>query len=1100
MKSTFLLCIAFVMSISTMFAQTVDEKNLLINSGELLEKGVAAYEDGEYKEAIKYYSQITRNDTNYVVALIELSNAFALDSQFTESIRVCLEALKDPRGEEYNIYSNLGTAYDGAGQYDLSIAAYRKGLTYAPYDYSLWYNMGIVYENMKDPEMAFQSYKKALQYNPFHPGSLNRLGQLELDKGHTVTAMLSFYMSLVCAPNSRYMTSNVMHLDEICSVKLKVSNGSSSRKSDNFYDLELLIASKIALSVKFKNEAKIQDGIINQTQMVFDKLEYNPKDTGFFMQNYVPFFIAMREKKYFTPFICQAFHGNSSSALQSAYKKNEKTVTVFKTWVYEYWHKRRQTQSIVVNGKSQPATFYYFTSDRVKYIGEYKNPNTEDATRFGSWVYFYDNGYKQAEGLYNAEGLKEGEWRYYYYTGELNEITNYKNGEYNGLYETYSTNGQVTSRIFLVDSKIQGSVESFNEVGNLLYEKNVVDNKQDGLTKTYNLDGSLDTKLQYKAGNLEGEQILYYSTGAVMKKLFYKDNQLEGAFTIYHENGKIKKTGKYSLGNAVGVWIEYYDNGQVLDSGAYNSQGALAGKWVIYHKNGKLKQISTYDVKGKKLGDQKEYDVDGILHGSYVYSDNKLTSYTMYDKKGAVVSSGKEKGGVLIYKAYYPDGKTLSSEGTFKDGLQEGEWKFYHANNYLESKNQYLKGELHGLSVHYYSTGAVEFEKNYKNGYADGLYKGYYRNKQLEKIGYFVEDQKQGYWIGYYPNGKLESEYYYVNDVKDRYMVEYSVSGLKKMEEYYEYGFLKFINHFDTLGKVANVNTFNRGTGEYKTVYSNGKTRTQYQMKNGLIEGAITFKHFNGKIEETLMYTKGNRNGEVKNFDDDGKLVAVGSYKNDERTGLWKYYYPNQKIESMGVYKNNQRDSLWIDYAENGNKDSEVNWEMGNYHGLVTYYSPDLVNTPIFVRTYEDDYVKNYTYPGTDGKLIPVIPVFNETVDYKAKYASGAKAVEFSVKNGDRTGTYREYYSTGAVYIETIYVAGFKEGKSTTYFANGKISKDENYFYGEKDGVCKEYYANGTLKSIEVYVFGELNGTCIYYDQTGKVTKKVFYRDGVIYQ
>jgi antitoxin component YwqK of YwqJK toxin-antitoxin module len=1100
MKSTFLLCIAFVMSLSTMFAQTLNEKNLLINSGELLDKGLKAHDAGEYKEAISYYNQITRNDTNYVTALEELGLSYAADSQFTESIRVSLEALKDPRGQEFNIYNNLGTAYDGAAQRDLSIAAYKKGLTYAPYDYTLWYNIGVTYENMKEPEKAFEAYKKALQYNPFHAGSLNRIGQLELDKGHTVTAMLSFYMSLVCAPNSRYMYSNVMHLDEISSVKLKVSNGPSSRKSDNFYDLELLIASKIALSVKFKNEAKIKDGIINQTQMVIDKLEYNPKDTGFFMQNYVPFFIAIRDKKCFTPFICQAFHGNSSNTLQSAYKKNEKKVIVFKKWVYEYWHKRRQTQSILVNGKSQPVTFYYNEGDRVRSMGEYKNPNTENAVRTGSWVYFYENGYKQAEGSY-TDGKKEDEWKYYYYTGELKEIVNYKNGEFNGLYEEYSTNGQITTKTFFVGDKIQGSLEISNEVGNLLEEKNMVDNKLDGVTKTYNPDGSIDTKLQYKAGNLDGEQILYYTTtGTVLKKIIYKDNKLEGANIGYHPNGKVKKTGRYAADLYVGVWIEYYDNGQILDSGAYNNEGASFGKWVSYHKNGKLKQVTTYDAKGKKLGDVKEYDVDGTLSVSYVYADSKLTAYTFYDKKGTVVSSGKEKGGVLIYKAYYPDGKTLSAEGTFKNGLQEGEWKFYNANNYLESKNQYAKGELDGLCVNYYSTGVVQSEKKYKNGSGDGLYKSYYRNTQLEKMGYFVEDQKQGYWIGFYPNGKPEEEYYYVNNQKDRYMVEYSVTGLKKREEYYEYGFLKFVNHFDTLGKVANVNTFNRGTGEYKMIYSNGQNRLQYQMKNGLIEGLLTFKHFNGKIEETRTYTKGNLNGEVKKYDEDGKLVLVVYYKNDERDGLWKYYYPNQKIATTGTYKNGLKDSLWTDYFENGNKDNDEYFKLGDYDGLTTYYSPDLANTIIFVKTYKDDFVVSYTYPGADGKLVPAIPISNETGDYKAKYASGSKAIEYSIKGGDRNGPYTEYYSTGTVFKEATYVAGFEEGKATEYFLNGKVSKSENYFYGEKDGVCKEYYANGTLKSVEVYVYGELNGTCIYYDQTGKVTKKVFYRDGVIYQ
>ena len=1084
--------------VSVLFAQEINEKHLLINSGDLIQKGLEAHKNGEYKDAITYYKQISRNDTNYVGALIELSVTFIADSQFTEAAKVCLEALKDPHGEEYTLYSNLGAAYDGAIKYDLAEAAYKKGLTFAPYSSLLWYNLGVLYENMKMPDRAFEAYKQELQYNPFHAGSLNRIGRLELDKGHTVTAMMAFYTSLVCAPNSKYLRSNVLGLDDIINVKLKLSNGSSSRKLDNFYELELLIASKIALSPKFKNETKIADPIINQTQMVFDKLEFNPKDTGYFMQRYVPFLIAIREKKQFPLFIYQSFHGTNSASLQSAYKKNEKAIDVFKTWVYTYWNEKRQKQTIVLDGKPQLVSCYY-TSDYLQAIGEYDKSNAEEKKRTGNWTYYYKNGYKEAEGLYGAGGLKEGVWKYYDFTGELTEITTYKNGDYNGLYEKYAKNGQVISRIFLVDNKIQGMVEAYNEVGNLLSEKNIVENKQEGETKTYYLSGEVDNKLNYKAALLEGEQLQYFSSGLIWKKLLYKNNLLDGTFEEYHENGILKKKGQYAAGTMTGVWLSYYDNKQLLDSGSYNNMGALVGKWVSYYKNGNLEQISKYDLKGKKSGDQKEYDVDGILHGVYIYSDNQLTSYTIYDKKGVVVSTGKVKGGTLVYKTYYPDGKTLSAEGIFKDGMQEGEWKFYNQNDFLETKSQYSKGELNGLTINYYSNGFVESEKYYKNGIGDGLFKAYYRNKQLERIGYLVEDQKQGYWLGYYPNGKKEYEYYYLDNEKYRYNTEYSETELKKREEYYEYGFVKFINHFDTLGAVAYTNNFPKGTGEYKTVYPNGKSKVQYQMKNGLIDGVLTFKYSNGSVEETLKYVRGKRSGEIKNFDEDGTLAILGNFKNNLREGLWKYYYPNQKIESIGVYKRGSKDSLWVDYLESGYKDFDINWDMDVYDGAINYYSADLPNVVIFVRNFEDDVVKSYSYPGVDGKLVAAIPVYYETADYKSTYPSGTKAIEYSSIKGRRDGTYKEFFSTGVLHSEINYVFGMKEGKATEYFLNGKISKQENYLYGEKDGVCKTFYANGSVKSVEVYVLGKLNGTCMYYDQMGKLTRKLFYRDGIVY-
>jgi len=1095
MKKYFLFYTFLLFSSALSFAQ--DEKKLLINSGELLTNGLTAHEEGNYKEAIDYYKQITRNDTNYVTALIELAVSYSADSQYAEAVAVCLEALKTPEGEEANIYNSLGSAYDELKQHDKSLQAYQKGLTYAPYDYTLWYNIGVTYEHMKDVERASNAYKKALQYNPFHPGSLNRLGQIELDKGHTVTAMLSFYMSLVSNPSSRYSVSNVTQLSNISLVKLEVSNGTSSRKGDDFYDIELMIASKIALSSKFKNETKIEDAILNQTQMVIDKLEYNSSDTGYFMQNYVPFYIAIRDKKYFSPFIYQAYSGINSEKLQSAYKKNEKTVALFRTWVYEYWNKKRTKQ--VVNGTGKTASFHFYNSNLVKSIGEYADPAAAEPLHVGQWVYFYTNGYKQSEGTYNKAGHKDGEWKFYYYTGGIKEISNYKDGSYDGSYQEYCNNGQLTAQLTLVDDKVQGNTKTYNECGSLLHEKTFKDGKTDGITKEYFLNGKTETVLNYSAGLLEGEQIVYYPNGAIQKKYNYQKDVLNGAFAEYFEDGSLKKKGSYAADKSVGLWLTYFDNKQLSDSGAYNNEGLAIGKWVSYYDNGALKIITMYDIKGKKNGEQKEYEKDGKLHGTYIFTEDKLISYTHYDKTGKVVSSGKEKGGVLIYKGFHPDGVTKSSEGTFKNGLQEGEWKFYNQNNYLSSIEHFEKGKLNGLATHYYSSGVVKSEKNYKNDYADGLYKAYYKNKQLKEEGYYVEDMKQGYWIGYSPNGKLDFEHYYLNDVKFRYNVNYSVSGKKLTEEYFEYGFLKQCVQFDTLGNVLITNDFPRGNGVCKFLHPNGKTELQYTFKNGEIDGTLIRNHANGKLKEKTNYIAGLRTGPVTSFDEDGKQYLKGNYKNGDADGIWTYYYPNGKVETVGKYNGDLQDSIWTNYYENGNKDSESSLVNGDYDGPITFYSPDLANKVVFVRQYVDDNVVSYTYPDKDGKLLAPIPVLNGTIEYKAYYPSGTLAVQFRIAGGSREGAFVQYYSTGQKFLQWNYLTGEKNGRQYEYYPTGAVKLDENYLYDEKDGTCKEYYPNGTLKSVEQYTYGVLNGTCIYYDINGKVTKKVFYRDGYIY-
>jgi len=1097
MRSTVLLFIILFYSCASVFAQ--DENTLLINSGEIITNGLQAHEKGDYKTAIDYYKQVTRNDTNYVVALAELAVSYSADSQFAEVVKVSLEALKDPQGREYLFYNYLGSAYDGLKQTDKAIQAFQKGLTFAPYDYSLWFNLGVTYEGMKDMDKTYFAYKKALQYNPFHPGSLNRLGKMELAKGNTVTAMLSFYMSLISNPTSKYVISNVTELNNISLVKLDVNNGSSSRKSDNFYDIELLISSKIALSTKFKNETKIADAVINQTQMVIDRLQYNTSDTGYYMKNYVPFFVQIRDEKKFPVLIYRAFSGLNSEKIQAAIKKNEKQIEAFRKWIFEYFDQKRSEQIINLNGSPKATTFDYYRSNRVMSIGNFNYPKAIDRFQIGKWVYFYENGYKEAEGEFNQSGKKEGEWRHYYYNGILKNVFHYTNGILNGTFEEYFENGQLNTTCNVVDDKAEGLVKIYNEVGSLRIDKNMKNSLQDGITKEYYSNGNIEGEYKLVEDMFQGEQVVYYSNGKVKRRTTYLNNKKNGESLEYYDSGNLKSKGSYKDGQMVGVWLTYYENKTILDSGAYNTLGAPIGTWVMYHDNGKLERNATYDIKGKKHGNFKEYDTDGKLFCSYVYAEGRITEYAFYNKTGAVVQSAKEKGGTLAYKGYYPDGKTLSHEGIYKNGLEEGEWKTYNQNNYLEGKYKYEKGNLNGLSTEYYSSGVIKSEIMYKDGSADGLYKLYYSNKQLNEIGNYVDGVKQGYWIGYWPNGKKSFEYYYLNGERDKYNTDYTVRGIKETEDYLEFGFLKQTIIFDTLGNALSTSKFVRGNGELKYIYPNGKIRTQSTFKNGMIEGTASYYYSNGKLEEKVAYVKGEKTGSVMAYDQDGKLTVTGTYKNNLREGKWTYYYPSGIVETVGFYKKGEKDSLWTNYFENGNKSDDAYWSDGLPDGNTTFYSPDIPNAVIFVRKFVKNYVVNYSYPGKDGKLVQPIPVLNETVDYKAYYPSGLPSIQFSIVAGMRQGRFIKYYSSGQKYQECTYVTAEREGHVFEFYPSGSVKTDDNYFYDEKNGICKSYYANGTVKSIEQYVYGVLNGTATYFDQSGKLIKKVIYRDGIIY-
>src|ERR1700739_3559977 len=88
----FLSIVIFTLAfINASYAQ---KNNPLINSGDLLKKGIDLHDAGKYQEAIQQYSQISRSDTNYSDALYEMAYSYAEDSQFDIAYQYSLKGMQ----------------------------------------------------------------------------------------------------------------------------------------------------------------------------------------------------------------------------------------------------------------------------------------------------------------------------------------------------------------------------------------------------------------------------------------------------------------------------------------------------------------------------------------------------------------------------------------------------------------------------------------------------------------------------------------------------------------------------------------------------------------------------------------------------------------------------------------------------------------------------------------------------------------------------------------------------------------------------------------------------------------------------------------------
>ena len=146
---TLLLAIAVFSSFST-FSQKIP----LIRSGDVIDQGIAAYDSGNYEDAIKTFLKVSPRDTNYVFMLAELALAYNGAQEYEKTIEVCDEGLKQPSPYRAMLMKTKAIALDKKGDYAKSVELFEKAMALFPTDQNLVFNLGVTHFNNKEFEKA----------------------------------------------------------------------------------------------------------------------------------------------------------------------------------------------------------------------------------------------------------------------------------------------------------------------------------------------------------------------------------------------------------------------------------------------------------------------------------------------------------------------------------------------------------------------------------------------------------------------------------------------------------------------------------------------------------------------------------------------------------------------------------------------------------------------------------------------------------------------------------------------------------------------------------------------------------------------------------
>ena len=328
-------------------------------------------------------------------------------------------------------------------------------------------------------------------------------------------------------------------------------------------------------------------------------------------------------------------------------------------------------------------------------------------------VFFHKNGVISEEGLV-VNGQKVGEWRRYYYSGELSTLFTYFEGVKEYVHRSFYKDGK---------SKSHGSVKNFRDYEYVSY---------------YN-SGIVQYTIEPTDSNTQIRKEFYPSGALRMEGMFAP---IHGVWKTYYETGELKRLEQFEHGRMTGVWKEFYRNQDVK-----HIETCVPGTKIRdikeYHPNGALKSIGRknfqFSKTGYVIGEWKEYHDNGRLF--------KTSKYENAQKVG-------------VWKSYHRNG-TLASIGEYIEGIPIGEWKEYHKNGALKhigryAKNQY-RMEKQGTWKSYYKNGVLKRTSFHEYRGVSGEVREYYRSGNISRIERWACDSPRGTWKFYRRNGKLKA-------------------------------------------------------------------------------------------------------------------------------------------------------------------------------------------------------------------------------------------------------------------------------------------------------------------------------------------------------
>lgn len=375
-----------------------------------------------------------------------------------------------------------------------------------------------------------------------------------------------------------------------------------------------------------------------------------------------------------------------------------------------------------------------------------------------------------------------------------------------------------------------------------------------------------------------------------------------------------------------------------------------------------------------------------------------------------------------------------------------------------------------------------------------------------------------GYHVFRYPNGAISSEGFIKNGKPEGYWKSYYVTGVKKSEGKRTNFLLDSIWIFydqvgDTTEKISYLLGKKNG---YYLKYRKDPSVGLYVWSKELYagdkkEGTAYIYYPDGKIQQTVSYNEGKKEGLSKEYDINGMVITLLEYNDDflisrekiNRTdakglkqGVWKDFYQSGNIKTERSYKDDMLHGYYKEYDNRGKLTITMLYDNGAIVKSRVEDEPDIE----IVNKYDND--NRLIYSGPYRNKIPVGTHREYSKSGQVSNAfiyndNGLLLSEGIVdESGNFNGQWKDYYPDGKVKAEGTYVDSKRTGIWKFYNSQSKVEQIGSYSNGRPDGLWKWYYENGSVLREEEYFQGERDGVYTEYSPDGDIIAQGQYTDG----